>query len=105
MEESRPIRIRIITPEKIIYNEMINHVVIPAIDGEVGIFHHHAPFMSLLRAGRIQIHLHDGSVTHLDIKSGFFEFKDNTVTILTKDDVTRGQIKAAVDISNDATLL
>jgi F-type H+-transporting ATPase subunit epsilon len=88
MESSQPIRLRIVTPEKIIYNEMVNHVILPAVKGEMGIFHKHVPFMSYLKPGHLTIHLQDQKVIHFTINSGLLEFKDDAITILTTEGIS-----------------
>ncbi len=89
MESSQPIRLRVITPEKTVYNEIVNHVVIPAVNGKAGIFRHHAPFMSYIKPGRLQIHLQDKRIICVTINSGLFEFKDDSVIIFTKEEISQ----------------
>ena len=92
MEGSRPITLRIITPEKIIYDDVVNHVVLPGVDGEVGIFHKHIPFMTYIRSGRLQIHLENKRVICMAIKGGMIEFKDGLLTVLTTKDISQDEI-------------
>jgi F-type H+-transporting ATPase subunit epsilon len=92
MQGSQPITVKIITPEKTIYNEVVNHVVIPGIDGEIGIFHHHAPFMTYITPGNLQIHLQSQRVIFMPIRSGLIEFKNDFLTILTLEDISKDEI-------------
>lgn len=87
MESSNPIQLKILTPEHVLYNESVDHVILPSALGEAGIFHHHVPFMSYLKPGRIKIYLKENRVIMVNIKTGLFECNDNTVTILTKDEI------------------
>jgi len=95
MEGSKPIRLKIITPEDIVYDQAVNHVVLPGLAGDLGIFHNHVPFMSFLRPGRLKIHLHDKekTIVQLDLKSGLFKFRDDTLTILTKEGITEEKLQ------------
>ena len=88
MESSKPIRLKVITPEKTVYDEMVNHVVLPAQEGEMGIFHNHTPFMSYLKVGRLHIYLQNMNMINLTINSGLIEFKDDLLTLLTTEDVS-----------------
>ena len=92
MQGSQPITVKIITPEKTIYNEVVNHVVLPGKEGEVGIFHHHVPFMSYITPGNLQIHLQNHQIILMPVKSGLIEFKNDFLTILTMEDITQNEI-------------
>ena len=94
MESSKPIRFQIITPEMTIYDEMVNHVVLPGQEGGVGIFHHHTPFMSYLRSGYLQIYLQDKRRISLPIGNGLMEFRDDLLTLLTTEDISVDQVDA-----------
>jgi F-type H+-transporting ATPase subunit epsilon len=92
MKGSQPITVKIITPEKTIYNEVVNHVVLPGIEGEIGIFHNHAPFMTYITPGNLQIHLQNKRIIFIPIKCGLIEFKDDSLTILTLEDISQDEI-------------
>ena len=48
-------RVTVISPEAAIYNGEADSVIAPAYDGEVGILPRHAPFMTLLGRGTLQV--------------------------------------------------
>ena len=59
-EERQPfpvIRCQILTPSEILFDEEAECVTCPAIDGDVGIYYSHTPFISLLRVGQIRLDL------------------------------------------------
>lgn len=92
MQGSQPIMVKIITPEKTVYDEVVNHVVLPGKEGEVGIFHHHTPFMTYITPGNLQIHLQNQQIILMPIKSGLIEFKKDFLMILTMEDITQNEI-------------
>ena len=96
MEGSQPIRLKIITPEKTVYDEMVNHVVLPGQDGNVGIFYQHIPFMSYLKPGRLQIHFSGKRIINLEVNSGLIEFKDDLLTLLTTEEISQETIHAEI---------
>ena len=49
------IRLEIVTVEKEVYSEEVNILVAPGIDGELAILPNHAPLLTQLNAGGIQI--------------------------------------------------
>jgi len=85
MEDPKNITLRIISPERVIYQGAVNHIVLPAAAGEIGIFQHHAPYMTYLKPGTLQIHMPDGRIHQLKMTGGLVEFKDDRLTILTRD--------------------
>ena len=92
MEGSQPIRVRIITPERSEYDEMVNHVTLPAIEGNAGIFHNHTPFMTYITPGHLQIHLQNQRIIFMTIKSGMIEFKNDLLTVLTLEEISPDEI-------------
>ena len=92
MQGSQPITLRIITPEKTVYHEVVNHVILPGIEGEVGIFHNHTPFMTHITPGHLQIHLQNSRVIYMSIKSGLVEFKNDLLTVLTIEEIEQENI-------------
>ncbi|NTW05150.1 MAG: F0F1 ATP synthase subunit epsilon [Peptococcaceae bacterium] len=80
MAESKQ-RLEIVTPQKKVFNEDVNFVVIPGELGELGILPNHAPLMTSLKIGEVRIQM-DGNTTRMAISGGFAEIVKNKVTIL-----------------------
>ena len=49
------LRLQIITPERIIYDEKVDEVVLPTVEGEIGVLPNHVPLLALVKAGEIRI--------------------------------------------------
>ncbi len=45
----------LIAPDNKVFSGDVDHVIIPAINGQMGILPHHAPFMSTLKPGIVKI--------------------------------------------------
>ena len=76
-------KIEIISPDKSFYNsENANEVVVPAVEGDMGILKNHIPIISFLKPGLIKV-LTDNSEDEFYVEDGILEFKDNTLSILT----------------------
>src|SRR3546814_1299359 len=45
----------LVTPEKLVRSEEVYQVVVPGTDGDFGVLEGHAPFMSTVRDGAIQV--------------------------------------------------
>ena len=75
--------LEIISPEKsfLIKNDALE-VVIPAIEGYIGILRDHIPIISFLQPGIIDVKLNNESLNFY-VDDGVVEFKNNTLSILT----------------------
>ena len=75
--------LEIISPEKsfLIKNDT-EEVVIPAIEGYMGILKDHIPLISFLKPGIITIHSKSGEEKFY-VEDGIVEFKNNNLSILT----------------------
>jgi F-type H+-transporting ATPase subunit epsilon len=80
MAESKQ-RLEIVTPQKKVFNEDVNFVVIPGELGELGILPNHAPLMTSLKIGEVKIQT-DGNTVRMAVSGGFAEIVKNKVTIL-----------------------
>ena len=76
-----PMKLEIITAERVVYSDDVDVVVAPGIEGELGILPHHASLMTSLQPGEIQVRK-DGENVFLAVSGGFLEIMANKVTIL-----------------------
>jgi F-type H+-transporting ATPase subunit epsilon len=76
-----PIRCEIVTQERVVYDEMVEMVVAPGSEGELGILPHHVPLLTALAAGDLRVKT-DGAEEHFAISGGFMEVQPDKVTIL-----------------------
>ncbi len=76
------LRLEIVTPGEKTYSEDVDMVVVPGIEGELGVLPMHVPLMTQLLPGPIRI-LKGGQETVLVIGSGFAEILPQSVSILT----------------------
>ncbi|MBH23648.1 MAG: ATP synthase F1 subunit epsilon [Myxococcales bacterium] len=80
------LKVEIITPEAIAYasgDSPIEEVVLPGLNGELGILEGHLPLMTTLRSGRVVIRHKDGKATRFAIHGGFAQIMPAEVNILT----------------------
>ena len=76
-------KVDIVNPEKSFFSkEDISEVVIPAIEGEMGILKDHIPLISFLKPGIIKV-FSGSDEENFYVEDGIVEFKDNTLSILT----------------------
>ena len=77
-EAAMDIRLRIISPVKLLLDEMVDEVTLPGTLGPFVVLRNHAPIISSLEQGEIA-YLHEGGRFSCSISSGFVEVKDNVV--------------------------
>lgn len=76
------LRLEIVTPEAKTYSDDVDSVVIPGIDGELGVLPLHAPLMTQLEPGELRV-LKGGQELRLAVGEGFVEITSEKVAVLT----------------------
>ena len=79
----RVMHVTVISPEASIFDGEAASVVAPAYDGQVGILPNHAPFMTLLGEGTLQVRA-AGAEHRYRVKGGFLQAVHNTVRVVAE---------------------
>ena len=85
----------VVTPERTWLDELVESVVLPAYDGEIGILHGHTPLIARLGYGELRTKVGD-SVQRYFVDGGFAQVRDDVVTVLTHRAIPASQIDPAV---------
>ena len=75
------LNVRVITPDKIVWNAEANELILPSSTGQIGILIDHAPLLTSLDIGLMRLKSNSGW-TSLVVMDGFGEIDSNNVTIL-----------------------
>ena len=75
------LNVRVITPDKVVWDAMAEELVLPSSTGQIGILTDHAPLLTALEIGVMKLKS-DSSWTSIVLMEGFAEVEDNKVTIL-----------------------
>jgi F-type H+-transporting ATPase subunit epsilon len=78
-----PLKLTIITPEKVIVDKDVDEVVAPGWLGEFGVLPGHARFITLLRIGEL-IYKSGSEEKHLALDWGFAEINQTRMTVLVE---------------------
>lgn len=76
------LQLQVITPSRVMVDEIVDEVVAPGILGEFGVLPGHVPFITLLAEGEIR-YKRGSSEQKLSVEGGLAEVRDDKVTILT----------------------
>lgn len=82
------LKFKIVTPEKVIYENEIFQVSIPTMNGEVTILPNHIPLVSVLKAGELKIKDKDGE-HNMAVSGGFLEVRGNNEIVILADHAER----------------
>ena len=75
--------LEIVTPEAILFSSEVDSLSVPGINGEFQMLNNHAPVVSILKKGIINIHVHTQEYLEFDQFSGHYETHLDDDKILT----------------------
>ena len=79
--------LEIVTPEKTVYSETVDEVVLPTHNGETGILPGHIPLLTQLVAGELVV-TQKGIQKSLAVDKGFAQVSGQKVSVLTEAAIT-----------------
>ena len=77
------LHLEIVTPERLAYSDDVDMVLVPGIEGELGILPHHTPLVSLLGMGELKIRK-DGYEESFAIVGGFLQVRPDKVVVMAE---------------------
>lgn len=85
----------LVTPESILASGEVDMVVVPGGDGNFGVLPGHAPLLSTLRPGIIDIYEGERVSTRIFVAGGFAEVSEEGFTVLAEEAVDVEEIDTA----------
>ena len=83
--------LEIVTPEAKVYSDTIDSVVIPTVDGEIGILPGHIPLLTQVQDGELRV-TKGTVVSFLAVGGGFAQVSGDKVSILAERAITEDKI-------------
>jgi F-type H+-transporting ATPase subunit epsilon len=83
----------IVTPERIMYSGEVDMVVVPALDGELGVLALHAPMVAALREGEVRVKHGEDSVEWFAISGGYLQVHEDKAIVLADAAMASSQIE------------
>jgi F-type H+-transporting ATPase subunit epsilon len=93
------VQFELVTPERLLLSEMVEMVVVPGTEGNFGVLPGHAPLISSIRPGTIDIYEGQSVTRRIFVVSGIAEVTPELCTVLADeamapDEVDRSAIEA-----------
>ena len=85
----------LVSPEKLLLSVQAEMVTVPGEAGDMGILPGHAPVISSLRLGVIEVSKAEGGEERIFVAGGFAEMSNNKLTVLAEEAVPVSQIDRA----------
>ena len=72
----------LVSPERLLISEEVESVVVPGSEGQFTVLAHHAPFMSTLKPGVVEVKGMGGETRSIFVRGGFADVTPAGLTIL-----------------------
>ncbi len=82
---------KLVTPDGIAYEDEIEKVAVPTLSGEIMIHEGHAPLVSVLSSGPLEITKKEGSSNHLAVSGGVLEVRHTGQVYVLSDMAIRAE--------------
>ena len=83
--------LEIVTPEAKVYSDTVDSVVIPTVEGEIGILPGHIPLLTQVDGGELRV-IKGAETLFLAISGGFAEIDGDKVSVLAESAITEEKI-------------
>lgn len=79
-------KFELVSPERLLISTQADMVIVPGAEGDFGVMVGHAPLISTIRPGIVEVH-EGGSVTKLFVNGGFADVTPASLTLLAEEAV------------------
>lgn len=89
------IRFELVSPEKLVLAGDVQQVLVPGTEGDMGILPGHAPLMTTIRPGVLEVTMRLGTAKRFYIRGGFAEINPVQITVLAQQSIDLDDLSAA----------
>ncbi len=86
-----PLTLEIVTPEAKVYSDTIDSVVIPTVEGEIGVLPGHIPLLTQVEHGELRV-TKGATTSWLAVGGGFAQIDGDRVRVLAEHAITEEKI-------------
>jgi F-type H+-transporting ATPase subunit epsilon len=72
---SKQIKLKVVTPERLVLEELVDEVIVPTTEGEIGVLPGHIPLIAGLASGDV-VGIVNGEQVPMAVVGGFVEVKN-----------------------------
>lgn len=88
-------RFELVSPERLLISEDAESVVVPGVEGDFMVLANHAPILSALRPGLLDVVLPGGKERRIFVRGGFAEADAGSLTVLAQTAIDRADLDKA----------
>lgn len=85
-------RFELVSPERLLLSADATEVLVPGAEGEFTVLPMHAPVLSTLRPGLLDVKLEDGVEHQFFVQGGFAEVDPESLTVLAQQAIDRASL-------------
>ncbi len=75
----------LVSPERLLLSEDVDMVTLPGSEGDFGVLPGHAPVLSTLKSGVVEVKGVEDALSRLFVRSGFAEVNGDKITVLAEE--------------------
>lgn len=85
----------LVSPERLLISEAVESVLVPGSEGDFQVLPNHAPVLSTLRAGLLDVVLPGGKERRIFVRGGFAEAGPENLTVLAETAIDSADLNKA----------
>ena len=89
------LKLELVSPEHLLLSEQVEMVLVPGVEGVFGVLPQHAPTLSTLKAGFVDVYRSGVVVQRFLVSGGFVEVTPSTCTVLVDKAEPEADLSAA----------
>ncbi|MGK2922236.1 MAG: F0F1 ATP synthase subunit epsilon [Methyloceanibacter sp.] len=89
-----PFKFELVSPERLLVSDEVEQVLVPGAEGDMTVLAHHAPVLTTLRPGLLDIGFPGGKNQRFFIRGGFAEVNPAGLTVLAETAIDLDELKA-----------
>jgi F-type H+-transporting ATPase subunit epsilon len=86
------LKLELVSPERLLLSEQVEMVIVPGAEGVFGVLPLHAPTISTLRPGFVQVYKGGKVADSFFVTGGFAEVTATTCTVLVDEAIPQGSL-------------
>jgi F-type H+-transporting ATPase subunit epsilon len=89
-----PFKFELVSPEKLLVSDEVEQVLVPGAEGDMTVLAHHAPVLTTIRPGLLDIGYPGGKTQRFFLRGGFAEVNPKGLTVLAETAIDLDELKA-----------